>query len=179
MRLWSPKSGKCRFVFKDKRCAGWHPSDQHAILTLACSDDSSLVLTGSDDGTSRLASIVPKKERVVATLQHRREGALAGHSVESVDFSHNGTSLCLTAGSAGLLRIWDVNTQQMRTECRHDAGIIRAKFLPDQPLILSCSVDQSVRLWDARSGKEERKWTGHTDWFCNADSMWKCALLQR
>ena len=73
VRLWSLKSGKCRFVFKDKRCAGWHPSDQHAILTLACSDDSSLVLTGSDDGTSRLASIVPKKERVVATLQHRRE----------------------------------------------------------------------------------------------------------
>ena len=71
---------------------------------------------------------------------------------------------CLTGGSAGLLKVWDLQTTNVRFECRHDAGIIKAKFLSgNPPLLASCSVDQTVRIWDSRTGDEVKKLTGHTN----------------
>jgi len=76
--------------------------------------------TGGEDGTARLATVIKKKERVLGTLKHRREGSLNGHVVEAVGFndvftnSTNQVQLVFTAGSAGLLVVWDQNTLEPR-----------------------------------------------------------------
>eukprot|EP00943_MAST-04B_sp_MAST-4B-sp1_P006988 g6988.t1 len=164
VRIWAPKTGKCRYAFNRKTCKGdpsaWHEHGS-AIVQLAVNQTNDLILTGSIDGSSRLAHIQNKKS--LATLAHRREGALLGHTVEAVDFSPT-MPWCLTGGSAGLLKVWDLQTTNVRFECRHDAGIIKAKFLKgNPPLLASCSVDQTVRIWDSRTGEESMKLTGHTN----------------
>ena len=164
VRIWAPKTGKCRHAFNRKTCKGdssaWHEYGS-AIVQLAVNQTSDLILTGSIDGSCRLAHVQNKK--CLSTLAHRREGALLGHTVEAVNFS-NSMPWCLTGGSAGLLKVWDLQTTNVRFECRHDAGIIKAKFLSgNPPLLASCSVDQTVRIWDSRTGDEVKKLTGHTN----------------
>ena len=61
---------------------------------------------------------------------------------------------CLTGGSAGLLKVWDLQKRQMLDLRVHDAGIIKAKFMKMHPtLIASNHVDQAVRIWDSRTGE--------------------------
>ena len=168
-RVWNPKSGKCRHVFgQTDNKAEWHDRDAGGILCVSVSDDSATILTGGEDGTARMASIVKKKERYVGTLKHRREGSLNGHVVEAVGFSSDSASssslsLVFTAGSAGLLVVWDRNTREPRYEVRHTNGVIQAGFSRFAPLLWTCSSDESACLWDARSGGLLKKFTGHRD----------------
>ena len=174
VRVWAPKTGTCRHAFNRKTCKGdasaWHDHGS-AIVQLAVSKTSDLVLTGSIDGSSRLAHVQNKK--CLSTLAHRREGALLGHTVEAVGFS-DAMPWCLTGGSAGLLKVWDLQTSNVRFECRHDAGIIKAKFMKGHPtLIASCSVDQTVRIWDSRTGEQVKALTGHTNIVLDFDIVGK------
>lgn len=173
IRIWAPKTGVCKQTFtlnkadKTGYCHGWHTS---GITTLACHPDADkpLVLTGSCDGTSRLVHVQSKK--MIGTLQHRREGDLGGHSVEAVGFS-NAHAWAVTAGSAGLANVWDLNTLKVRHELRHEAAIIRAKFIDQSPLLATCSVDQSVKVWDTRSGECVRELLGHHDQVLDLDAV--------
>ena len=62
----------------------------------------------------------------------------------------------------------------VRFECRHDAGIIKAKFMKMHPtLIASCSVDQTVRIWDSRTGEQVKALTGHTNIVLDFDIVGK------
>lgn len=113
--------------------------------------------------------MIKKKERVLGTLKHRREGSLNGHVVEAVGFndvftnSTNQVQLVFTAGSAGLLVAWDQNTLEPRYEVRHTGGIVMAGFCAFAPILWTCSSDESACVWDARSGALVQKYTGHKD----------------
>ena len=102
-------------------------------MSLSISADCTTIVTGGEDGTARMGAIVKKKERVIGMLKHRREGSMNGHVVESVGFNdvyseNKGIQLVFTAGSAGLLVVWDRNTLETRYECRHTGGIVSASF---------------------------------------------------
>jgi ribosome assembly protein SQT1 len=166
VRVWNPKSGKCRHVFgQTDNKTEWHDRDVGGILCLAVSDDNTTVLTGGEDGTARMVTIVKKKERYVDTLKHRREGNMNGHVVEAVGFSPSSNSLPLvfTAGSAGLLIVWDRNTRERRYEVRHTNGVVQAGFTALAPILWTCSSDETACLWDARSGALAKTFTGHRD----------------
>lgn len=51
----------------------------------------------------------------------------------------------------------------MRTLLGHKDAIRRIVFHPIYILLVSCSDDRSVKVWDAETGKCERSLTGHTD----------------
>ena len=145
----------------------WHDQDVGGILSLAISADGTSLVTGGEDGKAMLASIVKKKERTLGLLKHRREGSLNGHVVECVGFNdvngQAGIRLVFTAGSAGLLVVWDQQTHAMRYECRHTGGIVMAGFCSFAPMLWSCSADESACVWDSKSGALVQKYTGHTD----------------
>jgi WD40 repeat protein len=42
-------------------------------------------------------------------------------------------------------------------------------FSPDSKRALSASYDQSLRLWDVATGKEIRRFDGHTNWVTSVD----------
>tara|TARA_B100000795_G_C22694574_1_gene397039 strand:+ start:102 stop:653 length:552 start_codon:yes stop_codon:yes gene_type:complete len=138
------------------------------ILSLSISADCTTIVTGGEDGTARMGAIVKKKERVIGMLKHRREGSMNGHVVESVGFNdvyseNKGIQLVFTAGSAGLLVVWDRNTLETRYECRHTGGIVSASFCTFAPILWTCSSDESACVWDSRSGELIQKYTGHKD----------------
>ena len=39
----------------------------------------------------------------------------------------------------------------------------KALFQPQSPIFTTCSVDRTVRQWDARTGRCLRVWKGHQD----------------
>ncbi len=88
---------------------------------------------------------------LVKELKHTGE-------VWSLQFSHDGTRLA-TCSSDGKLIIWDVETlEPIRTLTvvddeswdGDDVGVTAAAWSPDDHLIITCSMDKRVRLWNAK-----------------------------
>lgn len=46
---------------------------------------------------------------------------------------------------------------------RQGSEITHLQFLPDARRVLACSIDPAIRLWDVASGKELRRFEGHSD----------------
>jgi ribosome assembly protein SQT1 len=42
-------------------------------------------------------------------------------------------------------------------------AVTQIRWHPTDPLIFSCSVDRTLRLWDGRNGENVRTWNAHTD----------------
>ena len=145
----------------------WHDKDAGGILSMSISADCTTIVTGGEDGSARLATIVKKKERVIGMLKHRREGSMNGHVVEAVGFNdvcpNAGLPLVFTAGSAGLLVVWDRNSLEPRYECRHTGGIVSAGFCSFASILWTCSSDETACVWEGRSGELVGKYTGHKD----------------
>jgi len=54
--------------------------------------------------------------------------------------------------------------QRINKEQMHTALVYSVRFSPDGKRIISCSLDNTVRLWDAFTGKPiGQPLTGHTD----------------
>ncbi|KAJ3093068.1 hypothetical protein HK102_010973 [Quaeritorhiza haematococci] len=124
------------------------------ITTLAVNKDSSLALTGSQDGTAKLIHL--GNPRILGSFENHTE------SVEAVDFSPT-VAWAATGSVDGSLNIWDLTTLRLRHTCRHDDAVTRIKFHESSPLLTSVSVDRTVRLWDTRTGNSEKIWKGHQD----------------
>jgi WD40 repeat protein len=137
-------------------------------------------LSGNSDGLVQLWD--------VGTGDELRE--LTGHTdiVRSVSFSPGGRyaisasggrwkdgGRIITAGSDYNLRLWDLESgKEVWCLGGHTAPIYGAAFSPDGKRILSCGVDShfnnwlsgvvdnSIRLWDTKTGKPVRRLKGHT-----------------
>ncbi len=93
---------------------------------------------------------------------------LRGHPslLQSVDFDPDG-ELLVTAGSEGLVLIWDVMSGEvLRQLVGHDPTqlVNRAEFSPDGGRIATASDDTTIILWDAESGEQLDVLEEHTAW---------------
>ena len=52
---------------------------------------------------------------------------------------------------------------ELRTFSGHSSTVLSASFSPDGKMIISASGDQTLKLWDANTGKELRTLNGHSD----------------
>ena len=83
-------------------------------------------------------------------------------SVESVQFCPV-FPVITSASLDGLLKIWDLNTAQLRsTVLAHDGGVIKTKIDEREPLLYTCGVDGTIKVWDVRSSTCVRTFQGHT-----------------
>jgi len=145
VKIWDPKTGQ---VVKTISGHGFHEAAVNCIQTTP----SGLVVTGGQDNSSRISNISTGKVL----------GSLLGHegSVEAIGVC-NVLPLIATGSLDNKINIYDVNTLQLRTRCLHDDGVTRLIWHPTQPLMYSCSVDKTVRLWDGRSSECIRIFKGH------------------
>jgi WD40 repeat protein/serine/threonine protein kinase len=159
-RVWETATGKSVAVL-----AG----HEGRVFTAAFSPDGKRVVTASGDHTARVWEADTGKEVAV----------LKGHAdeVHMAAFSPDGRRV-LTAGMDAVPRVWDAATGEELLALRgHEASVVVALFSPDGRHILTAasgslplhekddgkrqvigarvSKDQTTRLWDAATGKEE------------------------
>jgi len=58
----------------------------------------------------------------------------------------------------------DIRNVAVFPQLGHSSGITSVAFSPDEKLIISSSEDNTLKLWDAATGREIRTFTGHDDW---------------
>lgn len=148
VRLWGPPSHgtvPCLYamdgVFHDA-----------PVLSLASFRD--VVLSGDESGRSFLANW--RTGRVLCPLSQQHQG-----SVESVVAS---PEFLVTGGSDGFLHVYTPDARYRMSFQHRDVVVVVRETKRWSQCFVSASVDQTVCLWDLRSGAEPvRCWRGHCD----------------
>ena len=164
VRFWDVQTGK-----EIRRFEGHRKAYAMGVLSLAFSPDGRSIASGDHDGTVQLWDVQTGKE--IRQLE--------GHtnSVMSVTFSPDGRWIA-SGGWDETVRLWDIETGKEIRRLERDIDVHRkarppdcayndvancVAFSPDSRLIVSNGIPGIVLLWDAQTGKEIRRFKGHTD----------------
>ncbi|MEL6853735.1 MAG: caspase family protein [Cyanobacteria bacterium J06607_13] len=74
--------------------------------------------------------------------------------VTDVSYHPNGLQMA-TASADGLVRLWNVETQQVLYELRHEEEVTAVSYSPNGTKVATASTAGVARIWDATTGKEE------------------------
>ena len=156
-RVWNPKDSSCLFSMSDPKGIGTF----HAGPITSIDSKGDFILTGSEDATAILTAIATSAGgaptgKVVATYRNHTLG------VESVAISPS-MQYMATGGIDGHVFVYDAHQDTPRFQCVHTAAVTKIMWHHSRELLLSCSVDKSVGVWDGRSGAQVARWTGHAD----------------
>lgn len=122
------------------------------------SPDGKLILTAGDDQTARVWRFTLGK-RVTELPKTWRLDATA--------FSPDGRYIIPRGwGTDHDVGVWETHTgRQWRNLKGHDRKVLRASFSPDGKKIVSASVDNTAKVWDAETGTVLRTFGKHIDQF--------------
>jgi WD40 repeat protein/tetratricopeptide (TPR) repeat protein len=117
---------------------------QREIKSARFSQDGSLVVTASWDGTARVWN--------ASTGQPVSPPLTNGTVVRFAQFSHNGQWV-VTASGNSTARIWDARSGQLLRVLPHGNTVWFAEFSPDDRKVVTASSDQTACIWDAQTGQ--------------------------
>ncbi|KAJ6863711.1 hypothetical protein NC652_040306 [Populus alba x Populus x berolinensis] len=105
------------------------------------------VLIGCQEGGLQLWNIHVHNIRYdeeVVTFSHSTRGA-----VTALSFSTDGQPLLASGGSSGVISIWNLEKRKLQSVVReaHDSSIISLHFLANEPVLMSSSADNSIKMW--------------------------------
>ncbi|CAB9527694.1 Angio-associated migratory cell protein [Seminavis robusta] len=184
LRIWAPKTGKSKHVFRFAAHDGTPPPALTCLATHGGTDQQ-LVMVGGEDGQAHVCHVANKKQ--VASLRHydptvqpqnsnnnmEDEEVMVPSGVEAVGFCKSNPNWCATGGMDGVLKIWDLANQgQCRHACRvnnentsqpQGDGITKLQWHPTLPLVVTATCRGELHLWDARNGQRIHTLTGHAD----------------
>lgn len=124
------------------------------ITSALFSPDGKKIVTGSDDGTSKLWDV----ETGALLADWRGHGS---DWVTSAVFSPDGKKVLTTGGF--LAKVWDVEQGSLLTVFKgHYGSLLSGVFSPDGTRILTASLDKTASIWDLKSGKALITLKGHT-----------------
>ena len=114
-----------------------------ATTVLAFSPDGDLLASGSDDASICLWDTTTYQQ--IRTLK-------TNGIVTAIAFSPNGKTLA--TGSGKRIQMWNVRIwQQIFTISQGNSTVADLVFSPDGTSLASASIDDSIKLWDAKTGQ--------------------------
>ncbi|WFD42748.1 Kinesin- motor protein [Malassezia psittaci] len=155
IRLWDIQRGTCHRVIS---------AHSEAVTDVDFSQDGSMIASSSYDGLIRLWDT--SAGHCLRTLQHEDHAP-----VVSVRFSPSSLQLLAMSLDSGI-RLWDLaNARVLKTYTGHNAtkhaGNAVFAFLPKdglpRTLIVGCSEDRMIYIWDLQTKKILGKLHGHRD----------------
>jgi len=133
--------------------------ENHAdwVFSVAFAPDGKHLLTASRDKTAKVWDLATK-ESVMTFPEHQ-------NTVYGVAVKSDG-KLGYSVGEDNQLRTWNAqgDGKQVRVSGGHTKPVFKVARHPTQPLLVTCSADQTVRIWNLDSGAAVRTLSGHTDW---------------
>ena len=155
IKLWDAHSGELL------RTLEGHTS---SVYSVAYSSDGNMLASGSTDNTIKLWDA--RSGETLRTLEGHTE------DVTSVAFAPDGNTL--TSGSDDkTIKTWDAHSGelQLSIDARgpgyerkgHASDVDSVAFAPDVKTLASGSGDDTIKLWDTRSGETLRTLEGHTN----------------
>jgi WD40 repeat protein len=152
IHVWdlSPGYANAKLEQKIENHADW-------VLGVAFTPDGKHLLSASRDKTAKVWDLATK-ESVLTFPDHQ-------DIVYGVASSADG-KLGYSVGKDKQLRTWNAtgDGKQVRATGGHGDEVLRVVKHPKQPLLITCSSDKTVRVWNADNGAAVRALPGHTDW---------------
>lgn len=133
LQLWNISTKKKLYEFK-----GWKSS----ICCCVSSPALDVVAVGCADGTIHIHNI--RYDEEIVTFSHSTRGA-----VTALSFSTDGRPLVASGGSSGVISIWNLEKRRLQSVIReaHDSSIISLHFFANEPVLMSSSADNSIKMW--------------------------------
>jgi WD40 repeat protein len=133
--------------------------ENHAdwVFGVAFTPDGKRLLTASRDKTAKVWDLTTK-ESVLTFPDHQ-------NNVYDVAVKPDG-KVGVSVGEDNQVRFWNAaaDGKQIRAAGGHAKAINRVIYHPKLPLLVTCSADQTVRIWNPDSGAAVKTLSGHTDW---------------
>jgi WD40 repeat protein len=152
----------------------WDLDKAQAIDSLPVDDETNAVAVSSD-GRQALTVHSEKRQVRLWELDSRREILVprgkdqVGKFLElprgrglvwAAGFSPDGESILTVGGSDA--RLWDMQKGTERMSFSPNGIVASAVFSPDSLHVVTASWDNSARIWNAKTGKDDFKLVGHT-----------------
>ncbi|GAB4849172.1 hypothetical protein Ancab_003982 [Ancistrocladus abbreviatus] len=101
-----------------------------------------VVAVGCADGKIHVHNI--RYDEEIVTFTHSTRGA-----VTALSFSTDGQPLLASGGSSGVISIWNLEKRRLQSVIReaHDSSIISLHFFANEPVLMSSSADNSIKMW--------------------------------
>ncbi|KAG9135364.1 hypothetical protein Leryth_007141 [Lithospermum erythrorhizon] len=133
LQLWNISTKKKIYEFK-----GW----KSTICCCVSSTAVDVVAVGCSDGTIHVHNLLSNEE--IMTFTHSTRGA-----VTALSFSTDGQPLLASGGSSGVISIWNLEKRRLQSVIReaHDNSIVSLHFLANEPVLMSSSADNSIKMW--------------------------------
>ncbi|GER27149.1 transducin family protein / WD-40 repeat family protein [Striga asiatica] len=152
LRIWNPKTAEIIHVVRG------HPYHTEGLTCLTINSDSTLVLSGSSDGSVHVVNISSGRVVVISLSAH-------SDSVECAAFEPSARQDSWRAATGGMdkkLVIWDQHSSP-RCICEHEEGVTCLVWLAGCRYIATGCLGGKVRLWDSLSGDCVKTFRGHSD----------------
>jgi WD40 repeat protein len=136
------------------------PIENHAdwVFGVAFSPDGKYLLTCSRDKTAKMWDL-GAKESVLTFPDHQ-------NGVYGVAIKADGKT-AYSVGEDNLLRAWnsipDKGGKQIRAGGGHTKAVLKVVPVPGKPMLVTCSADMTVRIFNADTLGVTKALTGHTD----------------
>ncbi|KAL1547459.1 U3 small nucleolar RNA-associated protein 21 isoform X1 [Salvia divinorum] len=133
LQLWNISTKKQLYEFKS-----W----SSAISCCVSSPALDVVAVGCSDGKIHVHNI--RYDEEVVTFSHSTRG-----SVTALSFSTDGQPLLASGGSSGVISIWNLEKRRLHSVIgeAHDCSIVSLHFLANEPVLMSSSADNSIKMW--------------------------------
>ncbi|ERN12564.1 hypothetical protein AMTR_s00025p00209980 [Amborella trichopoda] len=143
LQLWNISSQKKIYDFKGRNSA------VHCCVSSSALD---VVAVGCADGKVHIHNL--RYDEEVVSFTHSTRGA-----VTALSFRTDGQPHLASGGSSGVISIWNLDKRRIHSVIKdaHDSSIVSLHFFANEPVLMSSSSDNSIKMWIFDTSDQEAR----------------------